>query len=143
MSITIITLEKITIPPSGLHIHIKVFLNNKVARFVVDTGASQTVIDQDKVEYYLPGSKHRKLEAITSGIGTSSMESHAAVIKNIRIGELRIKNHDLILLDLKHVNESYRMMGFKNIDGILGSDLLEKYSAVIDFKKSILKLYWK
>jgi len=143
MPSSIIPIQKLKIPPVGLHILIKVYLNNKVALFVVDTGASQTVVDSNRVNHFMLGTEHKKLDVLTSGIGTSSMESHAVTIKNIRIGELKIKDFDLILLDLKHVNESYDMMGFKKIDGILGSDLLEKYAAIIDFKKTTLKLSWK
>ena len=139
----ILTIEKFIIPPVGLHIHIKIFLNNKVARFVVDTGASQTVIDKNRAEHFIPGGIHRKLDALTAGIGTNTLESQAVIIKNIRIGELKIKNYELILLDLQHVNESYKTMGFKEIDGIFGSELLDKYSAVIDFKKAQLKFSWK
>lgn len=143
MPSSILTIEKFIIPPVGLHIHIKIFLNNKVARFVVDTGASQTVIDKNRAEHFIPGGIHRKLDALTAGIGTNTLESQAVIIKNIRIGELKIKNYELILLDLQHVNESYKTMGFKEIDGIFGSDLLDKYSAVIDFKKAQLKFSWK
>lgn len=143
MPSSILTIEKFIIPPVGLHIHIKIFLNNKVARFVVDTGASQTVIDKNRAEHFIPGGIHRKLDALTAGIGTNTLESQAVIIKNIRIGELKIKNYELILLDLQHVNESYKTMGFKEIDGIFGSELLDKYSAVIDFKKAQLKFSWK
>lgn len=143
MPSSILTIEKFIIPPVGLHIHIKIFLNNKVARFVVDTGASQTVIDKNRAEHFIPGGIHRKLDALTAGIGTNTLESQAVIIKNIRIGELKIKNYELILLDLQHVNESYKTMGFKEIDGIFGSELLNKYSAVIDFKKAQLKFSWK
>ncbi len=143
MPSSILTIEKFIIPPVGLHIHIKIFLNNKVARFVVDTGASQTVIDKNRAEHFIPGGIHRMLDALTAGIGTNNLESQAVIIKNIRIGELKIKNYELILLDLQHVNESYKTMGFKEIDGILGSELLDKYSAIIDFKKAQLKLSWK
>ncbi len=143
MPSSILTIEKFIIPPVGLHIHIKIFLNNKVARFVVDTGASQTVIDKNRAEHFIPGGIHRKLDALTAGIGTNTLESQAVIIKNIRIGELKIKNYELILLDLQHVNESYKTMGFKEIDGIFGSELLNKYSAVIDFRKAQLKFSWK
>ena len=143
MPSSILTIEKSIIPPVGLHIHIKIFLNNKVARFVVDTGASQTVIDKNRAEHFIPGGIHRMLDALTAGIGTNNLESQAVIIKNIRIGELKIKNYELILLDLHHVNESYKTMGFKEIDGIFGSELLDKYAAIIDFKKAQLKLSWK
>ena len=49
-------------------------------------------------------------------------------------------NYKTILLDLSHVNNSYEQIKLKPVDGVLGSDLLLKYSAVIDYDKKILKL---
>ena len=47
------------------------------------------------------------------------------------------------MLDLSHVNQSYEQIGLKPIDGVLGSDVLLKYNAVIDYEKKILKLKFK
>ena len=69
------------------------------------------------------------------------MESHEVEIKTLGIGKLKIKNYKTILLDLSHVNNSYKQIKIKPIDGVLGSDILHKYKAVIDYgkKKMILK----
>lgn len=143
MPSAILKIQRVIIPPSGLHLIAKLNINRKSARFVIDTGASQSVLDFHKLSHYMPNGEGRKLEALTSGIGTNSLESHAAEIKNIKIGTLKIKLHEFVLLDLTHVNYSYDQLGYSLIDGILGSDILDKYQAIIDFKKSEIKLRWK
>ena len=68
------------------------------------------------------------------------MESRFTIVDEFCISSLLIQNYQAILLDMKHVNESYKMMGLPPIDGVLGSDMLMKFKAVIDFDKEILKL---
>jgi hypothetical protein len=48
-----------------------------------------------------------------------------------------------IVLDLSHVNKSYEMIGLKPIDGVIGSDLLMKLKARIDFLAKTLKIYYQ
>ena len=41
---------------------------------------------------------------------------------------------------MNHVNETYQSIGLKPFDGVLGSDILYRFKASIDFKTKILKL---
>ena len=50
---------------------------------------------------------------------------------------------ETILLDLTHVNVSYEKLDLPAIDGVLGSDLMMEYKAVIDYQKKELTLRWK
>ena len=68
------------------------------------------------------------------------MTSELVTIKKLKIGDLEISDYKTILLDLSHVNNSYEQIGLKQVDGVLGSDILLKYNAVIDYEKKILKL---
>ena len=56
------------------------------------------------------------------------------------IGELVFNNIELTSLDLTHVKQSYEQMGEKPIQGVLGGDILDRYQAIIDYSKSILRL---
>ena len=71
------------------------------------------------------------------------MTSQFTNVKKIKIGELLIENYDVVLLDLSHVNHSYEQANLKTIDGVLGSDILLQYNAIIDYEKKILKLKFK
>jgi hypothetical protein len=67
------------------------------------------------------------------------MESQMTLLKKISIGDLVINDYTTVLLDLSHVNGSYQQIGLKPVEGVLGSDILLLYNAVIDYEKKILK----
>ena len=140
---TTLLIEQLRIPPTGIHLLTKIYINRKVARFVIDTGASQTVLDANRVQHYIPKGNKRKVDSITIGVGTNEMESAVITLPSLKLGTITTKDFEIVLLDLYHVNHSYSTMGFKNIDGILGSDLLKKFNAVINFNKLLLTLQVK
>jgi hypothetical protein len=43
-------------------------------------------------------------------------------------------------MDMNHINELYQKVSDYKICGLLGSDFLLKYNAVIDYKRRVLKL---
>ena len=133
-------LQIISIQKQGFHLIVKIKINRKSARMVVDTGASQTVMDRERIHNFVAEREFKKSEALSTGLGTNSMESHIAHIRKLQLGALVIKDMSLLLLDLSMVNSSYEQIGVKSIDGIIGSDILVNHRAVIDFEKKILKL---
>ena len=138
--LTMIPLRVVSIQERGFHILVKIKVNNKTARMVVDTGASQTVMDRERVHRFVKEREFKKSESLSTGLGTNSMESHIAHIRKMQLGDLILKDNSLLLLDLSMVNKSYQQIGIKEIDGILGSDILMNHQAVIDFNKKVLKL---
>lgn len=118
----------------------KVHINRKTANLVIDTGASKTVLDKSLILKFVRDGKFEVHDKLSSGLGTNTMESQTTMIKKIKIGDLVINDYKAVLLDLSHVNESYKQIGLKPIDGVLGSDILLKYNAVIDYEKRIVKL---
>lgn len=114
-------------------------VNKKVANVIIDTGASKTVFDKTRIEKYVTEKTFEKHDSLSSGLGTNTMQSEQVFIKKIKIGELEIKNYKTILLDLSHVNKSYEQIGLKPVDGVLGSDILLMYNAIIDYEKKVLK----
>ena len=121
---TTLPLQVVSIQEHGFHLLIKIKINNKTARMVVDTGASQTVMDRERVHHFVKEREFKKSEALSTGLGTNTMESHIAHLRKIQLGDLIIKDTSLLLLDLSMVNKSYQQIGIKEIDGILGSDIL-------------------
>lgn len=137
---TIIPLKVISIQEQGYHFILKIKINSKVAHMVLDTGASQTVLDKNRIQRFITDQEFEKSNALSTGLGTNSMESHIAYVSKMKLGDLTIKNAFVILLDLSIVNSSYEQIGEKPIDGIIGSDILMNYKAVIDFGKKLLML---
>ena len=124
----------------GGHILIKLKINGKTANILIDTGASSTVLDASRLERFVPDAKLKELNKLSTGLGTSSMQGHSILINTMELGVLLIKGLTTTVLDLSNVNASYKMMKLKPIDGVLGGDILNKYKAVIDYKKKLLVL---
>jgi len=141
--ISTIPFKILNIDGEGFHLMIKIKINNKVSNLIIDTGASKTVFDKHRIKNFVSEKKFDTHDKLSSGLGTNSMESQLVTLKKIKIGEVEITNYHTILLDLSHVNKSYEQIGLKPVDGVLGSDVLLKYNAVIDYEKKILKLKFK
>ena len=143
MKKTLVPIQLLLIEEDGFHLMIQASINNRKARMLIDTGASKTVFDKDRLGRFVDENEFEPNEKLSTGLGTNSMKTHSIVIKKIQFGELIIKNFKTILLDLSHVNESYSKLGFPVIDGVLGSDVMMQYNARIDYKSKFLKLKWK
>lgn len=139
---TRIKLTVIHIDNDGYHLMLKAKINGKTATFILDTGASKTVMDINKINRFIKEPIPELSEKSSTGLGTNSMQSYTAVLKKFELGELKLKDYMSIFIDLSHVNSAYSQIGIKEIDGVLGNDILMKYKAVIDYKKKELKL-WK
>ncbi len=138
--ITTIPFTVLSIDNEGFHLMIKTYINKKVAHLVIDTGASKTVFDVSRLKKYVSEKSFVTHDKLSTGLGTNSMESQLVTLKKFKIGELEIQNYQTVLLDLSHVNNSYQQVGLKQIDGVLGSDILLNHKAIIDYNKKLLKL---
>ena len=114
-------IELVPIEQDGVHIFIRARINGKPARFLVDTGASRTVLDQKRVLRFLKAeeAKFEKLEAASAGLGTSTMESHTIVLRSLSFSRLVLKDYKTAVLALNHVNQSYSVLKMKKIDGVI------------------------
>lgn len=124
----------------GFHLLINIRVNGKPARLLIDTGASHTVFDKGQILNFLKKEKFEKHDKLSTGLGTSDMKSHLAVIDKISLGKKEISNYKTVVIDLSHVNVAYKHVKQKPIDGVLGSDILKKYKAVIDYGNKKLSL---
>jgi len=101
---------------------------------VLDTGASKTAFDKTLLQA-LEDALLVDSDELSSGLGTNTMVSSTAIIPNLIIGDLRIPNHKVAVLDLSAINNAYRQMNHPEVLGVLGGDILMKYKAVIDYGK--------
>jgi hypothetical protein len=79
-------------------------------------------------------------EQITTGLGASNIESHYTEISDLKLGGVKIKYYTAHILDLSQVNETYKQIDMPQIHGVVGSDLLLKHKATINFRKKTLTL---
>jgi predicted aspartyl protease len=122
----------------GVHLMVEAKSGRKKIRLIVDTGASKTVFDKSRFEKHFPDQNMKDSDALTTGLGTNTFPGATAKVPSLRFGDLKVKNFDVLVLDLSHVNNSYLLLGFQPFDGVLGSDFLLKYNALIDFQASML-----
>jgi hypothetical protein len=123
---------------TGYHLFINVKVNEKRCRFLIDTGASHTVIDKSFFEKNLGKKNLNTVNQSTTGLHSSTDESHFGKIKELFIGKLVIKNYLAAAVDLGHVNLTYSSIRMPKIHGILGSDILLKYKMIIDYGQAKL-----
>ena len=131
----------ISIEGDGFHLIAEGCINGKTARFVVDTGASRTVFDKDKILNYINNPEFSEKEGISAGIGGTDISSFIFDIEELSFGELKIKDYQAVAMDLSNVNDSYAMIKLPPIDGVLGGDLLVKYKAVISYRLKKIRLF--
>lgn len=124
---------------TGYHLLLTLKINNHQASFVIDTGASNTVMDLKASDKFISKEKIKQEGKVSSGLGTNKMSSAISKKQIFEIEKLRFK-HPLVILDLHHINDSYQALGFNSIDGVLGCDILVKYNAIINLKTKEITL---
>ena len=124
------------ITPSG-HLVMDATINDKKVRFVIDTAAGRSVIDTHRVdELKIRIRKNSKSDKV-SGLGASNFAMERLLPPRIQIGNLTIKNFSFISLDLGHVKKAG---GRGGLHGLLGSDFLKRFDAVINYESRYLSL---
>ncbi len=122
----------------GYHLFLNLKINGKRCRFLIDTGASKSVIDKG---YFIKNIGSKSLKTIkqeTTGLHSSVPESYFGVIKELEVGKQKVKNYSIAAVDLSHVNMTYGKLKKPKIQGILGSDLMVKYKMIIDYGKETI-----
>ena len=120
------------------HILIKCEINNIKGDFIIDTGASNSCIDYKKSEKF-----NIKFE-ISNESATSATNKikKLFISKNnkIKIDDWFLEDYDLILFDMKQVIDTIVSQCDVEIDGIIGSDILKKGKASINYKLNKIQL---
>lgn len=136
---TRIPLQLIELEDSSFHIMIEARFKRLKGKLIIDTGASKTVLDYGFGKKVASSIKKIK-DQNSSGINAMITNSHIANIPSLTLGRLKIEDYPCVLLDLSHVNALYQKYCDEQIAGLIGSDFLVKYQAVIDYKKRLMKL---
>lgn len=123
------------------HFEVVAKLNGITGRFILDTGASNTCVGFDKIEFFNLTSKESKIKA--AGAGATNMETLISTKNKIEIGNWKKNKLKVVLFDLIHVNEALTTHKALPVDGIIGADILKKAKAIIDYQKSCVYLKLK
>lgn len=137
-----IPLQIVKIDDDGYHLFIDCLINQKKAFLLIDTGASKTVFDLNRIDSFFETKKRKSKikDKLSTGLGTNSMESKSVRIDEFEIHGITYWNFNAILLNIDHVNQSYNSLQMPSIDGVLGSDILMKHKAIINYGKKTISL---
>lgn len=136
-----VPLKPLSLQDNGFHLLVDVQVFGEVYQAVLDTGASKTVFDKSMVEKLLDeDTSLEHSEYLSTGLGTNSMESFTLMLPTLEIGDWKIKNTRIAVLDLSTINYAYEQMKIAPVIGVLGGDILMDYGGVIDYAKMTLKL---
>jgi len=123
----------------GVHPLIIAKINGKNCRMVIDTGASRTIFDKERIGKFVGKSELEKSAGFARGAGSAELVAHQIPL-NIKIGTLVIKNYMAMAIDLSNINSAYESFNLPPVDAVLGSDILLEHKFVIDFNKEELRL---
>lgn len=135
-----IPFEFISIEADGVHLILSAKINKKPCRLLIDTGASRTVFDQNRIALFVEKPEMQENQHLSTGLGTNNMKSHIITLDSLEIGDLYIKNYTSVVIDMVHINQSFEAYGLQTIDGVIGGDILLDYKAEIDYRKQELRL---
>ncbi len=122
------------------YIGIRMQINEKKVHLILDSGQPVTHLDPERTKHLqLKWKAVGKEEEKNKPRGAASTTDYAATISSLEVGG--IKSGEMLVggHDLSDVNRTLKAYFDPPIDGELGSDVLMKYRAIIDF--STLDLY--
>ncbi len=105
--------------------------------WVVDSGASRSVIDTGLVSYFV---EEQSEGSMATGLGKEMVETTVGTIKNFCLGGKSFDDLQVAIVDLHHINEEYSKYSDKKIAGLLGSDFFFRERAIIDYANETLLL---
>lgn len=136
-----VPLTVLNLQDDGFHLLLEVIVFGKPFKAVLDTGASKTVFDKATIEPYLhEDAALRHTDMVSTGLGTTSMQSFILRVPDLQIGSLHLKRYDVAVLDLSTINYAYEQLDIEPVIGVIGGDILVQYGGVIDYRKNTLKL---
>jgi len=120
------------------HLEVKAKINQIEGTFILDTGASSSCVGFEAVSYFKLLAEDSDVKA--AGAGATNMMTQIAQKNIIEIKGWKKKKVDLVLFDLRHVNDALVKHKAEKVQGIIGADILKKGKAIIDYKSMNLFL---
>lgn len=141
MLIVEIPVNTVELDTCNYHLLVEVVINDLLKTWwVIDTGASRSVMDASLDKYYQEDETIDSSDIQSAGIQGTQLDLKVGKIEKLDVGGFVVENTIVALIDLDHINVLYEKYSAMKISGLIGSDLLKKYGAVIDYEKSVLSL---
>ncbi|WP_396155781.1 retropepsin-like aspartic protease [Flavobacterium sp.] len=120
------------------HLLIKAKINGITGNFILDTGASNSCVGFEGIDYFNLTAGKSKTKA--SGAGATGMKTQLAKNNSLKIGRWKTDEFHLVIFDMTHVNEALQQHKAKPVHGIIGADILLEGKAIIDYYNHCLYL---
>jgi len=135
-----IPLRIIELEKDNFHILIEGHFEDEVPMYwIIDTGASKTVLDVNLRSYYGIIESDNMEDYQSAGINQGVLETIVGKMFPMQLGELKIDELKVALIDLSHVNDIYTKYESIRIAGLLGGDILMQYNCMIDYERKIIQ----
>uniref|UniRef100_F4C2K9 Peptidase A2 domain-containing protein n=1 Tax=Sphingobacterium sp. (strain 21) TaxID=743722 RepID=F4C2K9_SPHS2 len=138
-----IPLALLNLQDDGFHLLVEVVVFEHSFKAVLDTGASKTVFDKTIVERHIGNEQLKSSDRVSTGLGTTNMESFTWQLPDFQIGTFHLKNFEVAVLDLSSINFAYENLSVEPVIGVIGGDILTQYQGIIDYGKMTLTLSMK
>jgi hypothetical protein len=134
----------LTIKPiqdKGYHCFVNLYYSRLPIPMVLDTGASRTVLDTAAIERL--DLAHQTYQSNDEAVGftNNGIKAQFLDFPLLSIGQIKLKHLNLGVLDLSHINNTYKDLSIAPVSGILGNDLLVDLKAKIDFGRSQMRVW--
>ena len=120
------------------HLLIKAKINGITGNIILDTGASNSCVGFDGIDYFNLTAGKSKTKA--SGAGATGMFTQLAKNNSLKIGRWKTTEFHLVIFDMTHVNQALQQHKAKPVHGIIGADILLEGKAIIDYYNHCLYL---
>ena len=120
------------------HLLVKAKINGVSGKFILDTGASNSCVGFESIDWFVLEAKKSKTKA--SGAGATGMFTQIATKNQLQLGSWKDTGFDIVIFDLSHVNKALLQHKAKPVHGIIGADILMKGKAIIDYYNHCLYL---
>lgn len=117
------------------------FHDGTSACWIIDTGASKTVLDSNLSQFYENIEPDNEEDYQSAGINQGMLVTTVGRIYSLQVGDLEITNQKVALIDLNHVNEIYEKYTPYKIAGLLGGDILMQYKCLIDYSRKVIQFH--
>jgi len=123
--------HRLRIAKKSGHIVTKATLNGHSGRFIVDTGASATCVDQSLYKEF-----QLTTEFMEKQIGTASgsLRPRISHKNTLELGDWNDEDTTVLAMDMSFVNTALKAEGMNSIQGLLGADFLITSKAIIDYR---------
>lgn len=139
--LTVVPLIPYRMDARGIHLVVDVRRGRQRLRFLIDSGASNTVVDLSKIRPHDAHPHDSALQIQTAAAEGSRQNAPLVRMKGIKLGEITLPAWDVAGMDFSGIRSAYKSLALKPVSGILGGDVLQYYRARLDYGQHQLELF--